>query len=195
MTARATGSITLNGVIAGDDVGTTGTVFTFADANAGTGITVNVSGTSLTGGDAGNYTLTIPATALADIFARVLTITADDVTRIVGEEDPDFTFNVGGEGLVSGDQLSGTLSRLVGEAPGMYNILLGSLTAGSNYTIEFNEGILTIFPETNISSLDNSLRTVVLPSALVNSSNSEIRVSFDENYLCDPKISNCESAN
>jgi len=132
---------------------------------------------------ANNGTITISPLAITG------TATADD--RVYDGT----TFNVGGEGLVSGDQLSGTLSRLVGEAPGMYNILLGSLTAGSNYTIEFNEGILTIFPETNISSLDNSLRTVVLPSALVNSSNSEIRVSFDENYLCDPKISNCESAN
>ena len=201
-TTDATGSVTLSGIISGDNVSTTGSVFTFADANAGTGITVNVSGTSLTGTDAGNYTLTIPATALADIFQRTLAITADNVTRGEGEEDPDFSFTVGGEGLVGEDELSGALSRLSGEAPGIYNVLLGSLTAGSNYVIEFTEGVLTISPAaivnpqpTNTSSLDNSLRTVLLPSALVNSSSSEVSVSFDKNSLCDDNTLNCEGSN
>src|SRR5205085_340844 len=71
-TAAGTGAVTLNGVLAGDAVGTTGTTFTFGDKNAGTGKTVAVAGTALTGADAGNYTVTIPASALADILKKAI---------------------------------------------------------------------------------------------------------------------------
>ncbi|MDH7972884.1 YDG domain-containing protein [Sphingomonas sp. AR_OL41] len=72
-TTAASGAVALSGVVGGDAVGTTGTSFTFANKNAGTGKTVNVTGTTLTGADAGNYTLSIPATALADILKAALT--------------------------------------------------------------------------------------------------------------------------
>ena len=81
-TMAGTGTVTLNGVVAGDAVGTSGTTFTFSDKNAGTGKTVNVAGTTLTGADAGNYTFTIPASALADILKKALTagVTANTKT-------------------------------------------------------------------------------------------------------------------
>src|SRR5690606_16677346 len=66
-TVAGSGSVSLNGVLSGDTVSTTGGTFTFADKNAGTDKTVSVSGVTLSGTDAGNYTLTLPAAAMADI--------------------------------------------------------------------------------------------------------------------------------
>jgi hypothetical protein len=119
-------------------------VFTFTDRNAGTDRTVTITGTALTGADAGNYTLTMPATALADILARLLVITADDQEKTLGNPDPALTFVIGGEGLVEGDNLSGELAREPGEFVGNYSIGQGTLDAGSNYVIQFEEGTLTI---------------------------------------------------
>ena len=136
--------MTLNGVIAGDDLGTAGTTFTFADKNAGLGKTVAIAGTTLTGTDAGNYTLTVPASALADILTRLLVISADNKEKTQGAPDPVLTFQVGGEGLVAGDMISGALAREPGEFVGDYSISQGTLDAGSNYAIQFHEGTLTI---------------------------------------------------
>ena len=55
----------------------TGAAGAFSDANMGTGKTVQVSGLSLSGGDAGNYTLTQPTTT-ANITQAGLTVTGID---------------------------------------------------------------------------------------------------------------------
>ncbi|WP_242478459.1 YDG domain-containing protein [Rubrivivax gelatinosus] len=68
-TAAAT-SGTLSGVIDGDSV-TLATSGSFADKNAGVGKTVNVAG-SLSGGDAGNYTLSSNTTTTATITAKAI---------------------------------------------------------------------------------------------------------------------------
>ncbi len=159
-TTAGTGTVTLDGVIAGDDVGTTGTTFTFDSRNAGTGRTVTIAGTSLTGADAGNYTLTVPATALADILARVILITADDQEKTQGTPDPSLTFVIGGDGLVEGDMLSGSLARDPGELIGDYRIGQGTLDGGSNYVIQFQDGTLTITAQ---SFREVPLKAQVLP--------------------------------
>ena len=72
--ATATGTATLDGVVGGDDVSLGGSpIFTFASANVGTGITINTSGYTLSGADAGKYSLTQP-TLSADITAAELTV-------------------------------------------------------------------------------------------------------------------------
>ncbi len=159
-TTAGTGTVTLDGVIAGDDVGTTGTTFTFDSRNAGTGRTVTIAGTSLTGADAGNYTLTVPATALADILARVILVTADDQEKTQGTPDPSLTFVIGGDGLVEGDMLSGSLARDPGELIGDYRIGQGTLDGGSNYVIQFQDGTLTITAQ---SFREVPLKAQVLP--------------------------------
>ena len=71
----ALGTATLVGVEAGDDVFLGGSpVFTFASANVGMGITINTSGYTINGADAGKYTLTQP-TLSGDITGKELTIT------------------------------------------------------------------------------------------------------------------------
>jgi len=73
--ASAYGFSTLTGVLPGDNVSIVSSpVFTFATSNVGTGITINTTGYSITGTDAGKYTLTQP-TLSADITAKGLTIT------------------------------------------------------------------------------------------------------------------------
>jgi phosphotransferase system IIA component len=73
--ASASGTAALSGVEAGDTVSLTGTpTFTFASANVGTGIGITTTGYSLTGGAAGNYSLTQP-TLIANITAKPLTFT------------------------------------------------------------------------------------------------------------------------
>ena len=70
------GSLTSN-KISSDDVSYLFTSATFNDKNIGIGKTVTVSGISLTGTDAGNYTLTSStATGTASITVKSLTITA-----------------------------------------------------------------------------------------------------------------------
>ncbi|WP_116811074.1 YDG domain-containing protein [Steroidobacter cummioxidans] len=79
-TIAAVTSGALSGVLGADDV-TLATSGHFGDKNAAAGKTVSVSGT-LSGVDAGNYTLTYNTTTQADIQARTITasITADDKT-------------------------------------------------------------------------------------------------------------------
>src|SRR5207245_9362286 len=72
---------TLSGAVLGDDVHLSGGTATFSDRNVGVGKTVTGSGFSLTGTDAGNYSLSSPTAATtADITASAATppITADD---------------------------------------------------------------------------------------------------------------------
>src|SRR5207248_7114269 len=63
--------------VSGDVVTTAYTTATFADKNVGTGKTVSVSGITISGTDAGNYSLTATtASTTADISAKALTVTA-----------------------------------------------------------------------------------------------------------------------
>lgn len=53
--------------------------------------------------------------------------------KALGEADPTLTYTL--DGLLTGDVLSGSLSREAGEEAGYYEITAGTLTAGDNYTI------------------------------------------------------------
>jgi hypothetical protein len=59
--------------VSGDVFTTSYTAASFGDKNVGTGKLVSVTGISITGTDAGNYTFNTTASATADITARVLT--------------------------------------------------------------------------------------------------------------------------
>ena len=105
-TTDATGSVSLAGVVTGDDVGTSGAVFTFSDKNAGTDKLVAITGVSLTGEDAGNYTLSLPDSVRAAILQRMATIlieaqskTYDGTTSATGQVS-------GVTNLVTGDDVS-----------------------------------------------------------------------------------------
>jgi hypothetical protein len=142
-TTDTTGSITLTGVVDGDSV-TGAAAFVFLDKNAGTSKTVLVSNGALSGVDAGNYSLSLPATVVADILKRALTVTADAQSKEQGASDPALTYAISQGSLVAGDALSGGLTRAVGEGPGSYAIEQGSLTASANYELTFIGNTLTI---------------------------------------------------
>jgi hypothetical protein len=145
-----TTSATLAGVLNGDNVtlNTTGARGTFASPNVGPGIGVVVSGLTLGGAQASNYTLTQP-TPSANITCAPLTITAKPQSAPSGGTVPTLTFNT--TGLLGSNTLSGALTVPgVGNAgdnitvpTGNYPIALGTL-ANSNYAITFNSANLTV---------------------------------------------------
>jgi hypothetical protein len=93
------------------------------------------------GGD-GIYAPTTPINVSLTVTAAAVTVTADAQTKVYGTSDPTLTYQ--SSGLVNGDQLSGILTRAVGETVGPYAILQGTLTAGGNYAINYTPANLTI---------------------------------------------------
>ncbi len=95
--------------------------------------------TTLTGTD-GNYNLTFVDGSLT-ITPKQITVSADDLEKILGSNDPLLTYIA--KGIIGEDVLEGLLSRDSGETVGEYKISKGTL-ANSNYAITFNDGMLTI---------------------------------------------------
>ena len=105
-----TGSAVLVGVTPGDAVTLvrTGASGTFSNKNAGTGKTVTTAGFSLSGADAGKYSLTQPATS-ASITAAVITVTGVTASNKVYNGNTAATLNTGSTvlaGVVSGDAVT-----------------------------------------------------------------------------------------
>jgi hypothetical protein len=143
------GSAFLTGVVNGDSLTFSNTpTAVFADRNVGAGKTVTVTGYALTGTNIG-YLFTQPTGLTADITVRPLTVTANPQTRVYGGTDPTLTYSFGA--LQSGDTSSiftGSLIRAAGQsvAGSPYAITQGTLSAGSNYTINFTPSTLSITP-------------------------------------------------
>jgi hypothetical protein len=91
------GSPTLNGVLSGDNatLNTSGATAAFLDKNVGDNKTVQISGLTLDGTEAVDYTITQP-TRQANITKAMLTVTADNQTKAAGSSDPTFTFSYSG---------------------------------------------------------------------------------------------------
>ncbi|KPQ26548.1 MAG: bifunctional secretin / adhesin [Halomonas sp. HL-93] len=149
------GDASLGGALTDDDVASTAEL---TDATRSRSDNVNVgtydqqadTGT-LTGSDAGNYTLdpfTQPDSYV--VTPRSVTVTADDQRKSEGRSDPELTYQAENQqperGLVDGDTLAGELERETGEDIGRYAIQQGGLdnTQNPNYAIDFIEGELAI---------------------------------------------------
>ncbi|WP_285711666.1 MBG domain-containing protein [Erythrobacter oryzae] len=133
-------------------------------ALAAAGVTAGVGTSAITLGtlSAGaNYAVTFNAGVLT-ITPRPISITANDLSRFYGDANPALTFTVGGLGLVNGDQLTGSLATLAGLTTGVGTaaISLGTLTAGGNYAVTFNAGVLTITPRPLTVAADNLSKTL-----------------------------------
>ena len=124
----------------------------FPDKEVGAGKTVNVTGVSLSGADAGNYTVAATGNTTADIVPAVLTVRADDKSRLFNEPNPPLSSTV--SGFVGGEGpglLSGTLTlettAMDGSLPGNYAITVTPTAfAAPNYTIQFVDGTLRVVP-------------------------------------------------
>jgi len=82
------------------------------------------------------------------ITPRNLGITANPSEKLVGATDPALTYQ--SNGLLAGDDISGGLTRNTGEDAGIYDILLGSVSAGSNYLIDYTGANFKINAETDV---------------------------------------------
>jgi len=118
---------------------------------------------------AGDYTVTATSTDARysgsrsenfTISKAVLLIRAQTKSKRLQEEDPELTYQV--SGLLSGDVLTGSLSRAAGENAGAYPITRGTLSAGDNYTLSFVGANLTV----TSASLPDPSWEVVPPSSL-----------------------------
>ncbi|MFQ6759600.1 MAG: filamentous hemagglutinin N-terminal domain-containing protein [Deltaproteobacteria bacterium] len=111
----------------------------FTDKNVALGKTVIVSGYSISGADAGNYTLLQPTGVTADITARPLTVTATGVAKVYdGTTAAIVTY---ADNRITGDLLTinGTAVYLdknvgTGKSVNASNIALDNADAG-NYTV------------------------------------------------------------
>jgi len=93
----------------------------------------------------GNYRMVFKDGKL-QVTPAPLVVKADNQTKVQGESDPALTYSV--SGLKRGDSagvVQGQLKREPGETAGRYKIDQdGSFSAGSNYTVSFEGGALTI---------------------------------------------------
>jgi hypothetical protein len=135
--ATISGTPSLAGVVGGDTVNITGTpTATFVNKNVGTGKTVNVTGYTLSGADADNYTLTSP-TLTANITAKGLTVSGITANNKVYDGNATATLNTGSAalvGVIGGD----TVTLNTGSAVGAFsnaNIGTGKTVTVSGLTI------------------------------------------------------------
>ena len=131
-------NVLLDGVENSHDVKVSGLVANFATSNIGDEKQVEFSSIpTLSGNDKGIYKLenNIPATSAA-ISKRPLEIRANTLSKVYGENDPRLTFSA--TGLVTGENVLGTLQREAGENAGSYEINEGNLSSlNPNYKINF----------------------------------------------------------
>src|SRR5204862_1627002 len=119
-----TAGCTLSGVVAGDSVTCSGATGVFANKNAATGKTVTVTGITLTGAAAGNYTLTSgSATTTADITPKALSVAAQNKVMKQGDIVPGASTVF--SGLIAGDNVTATFVLCCGittsSAAGQYD--------------------------------------------------------------------------
>jgi hypothetical protein len=117
-----------------------------ATSNAGT-YAISASGGSAVSASGRAYRF-IDAPGTLTVTPRSITVTADAASRVYGDANPAFTYQVGGSGLVNGDTLSGALATSATTASnvGVYGITQGTL-GSPNYTISsFTGANLTVTP-------------------------------------------------
>lgn len=82
---------------------------------------------------------TVPLVQYLTVRPGLLKLTASsNQSKEFGASDPDFEFQLSGLAYGEGqDVISGKLQRESGEDVGHYRLILGDLTAGTNYEVEF----------------------------------------------------------
>ncbi|NBW92550.1 MAG: hypothetical protein EBR53_08900, partial [Actinobacteria bacterium] len=91
-----------------------------------------------------NYEISFNGANLT-ITPKPVLVTANAQTKVYGDNDPALTYST--IGLLGNDTLSGSLNRAPGSDVGSYAIGQGSLSVGSNYTLNFTGNTLTITPK------------------------------------------------
>jgi hypothetical protein len=109
---------------------------------------VGAGSTTITASQNGNdiWQAAVDQTQILTVLPRAITVTADNKSKIYGEEDQALTWRVTSGSLIGSDAPTGTLTREPGENVGEYAILPNDLTAGKNYLLSFVSADLTIAP-------------------------------------------------
>jgi filamentous hemagglutinin family protein len=149
---RTADSVTLaDNRIAGDLLTVTSAAANFVDPNVGNGKAVSVTGISVTGADAANYSANATAATAANITPAPLIVTAHDAIKAYGQTPVLTGFTT--TGLVNGDSVGSVTQTSPGTvataaAPGPYTITPSNATGGtftpSNYAIAYANGALTV---------------------------------------------------
>lgn len=169
---NTTESVTLSdNRLGGDSLTISYTAATFADKNVGDGKTVTVTGISLTGPDALNYTANTTAACAADITPAPLMVTANCTNRAWGQPNPNFSATIAGFVNSEGTSvLSGTLALTTPAGttspPADYPIIPSGL-ASANYSITFSNGILTVTSTNQLPVLAGITNLTVRPGQAV----------------------------
>lgn len=132
----------INGLIGDDSVSSLTYSYSSTPTNVGE---YGIEGSSpvFSSGSASNYSITIYDGTLT-VNPRAVTVTADDLSKQYGDNDPALTWTVTSGNFVNGDGTTGSLARTEGEGAGDYPISAGSLSAGSNYNLTVVDGTFTI---------------------------------------------------
>ncbi|MDD3687907.1 MAG: MBG domain-containing protein, partial [Bacteroidales bacterium] len=95
-----------------------------------------------------------------EITPRNITVTANpDQSKQYGMFDPIFTYSFS-EFPLAGNTFTGSLSREPGEDIGLYNLTLGTLSLGNNYTITFISDVFEITQrDLNIMVYENQYKS------------------------------------
>jgi filamentous hemagglutinin family protein len=139
----------------------TGALTRTTGENVATGPYAITQGTLSTAADS-NYAITIYVGANLVITPAPLTVTANSgQTKVYGALDPTFTYTHGTLALSdTGSVFSGTLARDTSEnVADAHAITIGSLSAGSNYNINFTSANFAITPATLTVTADHQSKT------------------------------------
>jgi len=125
-----------------------------ADKNAGSNKLVTVTGLSLAGAAATNYSLPDPFHLTANILPVTLTITANNTNKLVGQDNPSLTASYAG--FVGGDDTNALSAPVVlsttataASMAGNYPITASGASA-TNYLIQYFNGNLRVILNTQL---------------------------------------------
>ncbi len=150
--------------VAGDQLTDSDTAAMFADRNAGVGKTVTVTGISISGADAGNYTLaSTTATAAATVTPRTLTIGVTSVNKVYdGTTAATVSFT---DDRLSGDQLSEIAMAAFADK----NVGTGKTVSVTGISLSGPDaGNYTLASTTASTTADITPRTLTVSAAAVN---------------------------
>ncbi len=159
-TAATIATRTLTGAIGGDDVSLVGGTAVFASSAVGTGITVDVTGLSLAGADAGNYTVNTTASTTADITAPTGLAQTITFNNPGPKTYGDASFDLG---ATASSGLTVSYSVLSGPATISGNTL--TITGAGSVTVRASQaGDVTYNPATPVDQTFSVAQATLTPS-------------------------------
>ena len=172
----------LSNVYGSDAVGISTTAGTYDDKNATTGKTVTVSGLTLNGAKAANYTLssTITSGSVGSIDKKSVTVTADDKTSIYGNAITPGTASyngfITGEGtgnLTTAATVNSTHNGIV-DVGGYADNYTASGAAATNYSFTYVAGNLAVTPRALLVTTNSKTKLLGTPDPVFTGSNTLI---------------------